>query len=76
MSLSDILSNPSIPAQKNLLFSNPDMFGLSGLFERGGMPGLDAFLLDASKSGDIEAFLRKLLRSGPRLRSSSLLGGL
>lgn len=74
MSLSDVLSVSSLPAQRKLLFSDPDMFGLSNLFDRGGMPGLNEFLMGASRN-DPGVFLRELLGK-MRLRPSSLLGGL
>lgn len=88
-SLANVLSGPSIPGMKKSLFSDPGMFGLDTLFRREGMPGLDAFLLDALNSSadpqrlpnpdEIGIFLRKLLsrseRPEFRLKPSRLLGG-
>lgn len=70
MTLLDILSVPSLPAQRNLISSDPSGFGLGNL----GEDRLNEFLLGASRN-DPRVFLRQLLRR-MRLRPSSLLGGL
>lgn len=73
MTLSDILFGPSagsIPAQRRLILSDPNRFGLGNL---GGEDRLNEFLLSASNR-DPRTFLRELL-GRMSLRPSNLLGG-